>query len=120
MKVKQLNVDCYGCRADLNNTKEIIRQIEKSVKKAGAKILGISAKNYPIHGLTAVVFLAESHILVSTYPEFGYTVVEIFMCNDKISPEKCWGEIKKYLRPSVIRKHMWYHYIASSPREAKV
>ncbi len=118
MKIKQLNVDCYGCRADLNDTKEIIRQMETSAKKAGAKILGTSAKNYPVHGLTAVVFLAESHIIVSAYPEFGYAVVEIFMCDDKMSPEKCWKEIKKYLKPRIIRKHEWYHYIASSPQGA--
>ena len=118
MKIKQLNIDCYGCRADLNDAKELIRQMRVGAKKAGAKILGTSTQNYPVYGLTAVVFLAESHVIVSTYPEFHYVVVEIFMCNDKISPEKCWKEIKKYLKPRVIRKHEWYHYIASSPRKA--
>lgn len=117
MKIKQLNVDCYGCQVDLNDTKEIVRQMRASAKNVGAKILGTSVKNYPVHGLTAVVFLAESHILVSTYPEFGYVVVEIFMCNDKISPEKCWEGIKKYLKPRIIRKHIWYHHIASHLRE---
>jgi len=118
MKVKQLNIDCYGCQGNLNNAKELIRHLKKSAKRAGAKVLGASVKSYPIYGLTAVVFLAESHIIVSTYPELKYVVVEIFMCNERVSPEKCWEDIKEYLKPRTIRKHSWYHYIASSPRKA--
>lgn len=115
MRIKQLNIDCYGCKGNLENAKALVKQMEKSAKESGAKILGTSVKNYPIFGFTAVTFLAESHIIVSTYPEYRYAVVEIFMCNDIVSPKKCWLGIEKYLKPSITRKNEWYHHIGKSP-----
>jgi S-adenosylmethionine decarboxylase len=31
-------------------------------------------------GVTGVVLLAESHISIHTWPEFGFAAVDIFMC----------------------------------------
>ena len=114
-KVKQLNFDCYGCKGDLNNPKNLVNAMRKGAKAAGAKPIGYGVKNYPIHGLTAIVFLAESHIVVSTYPEHRYAVVEIFMCNDKMNPDDCWSSLKKYVKPKKTVKNEFYHDIGRYP-----
>lgn len=77
-----------------------------------AKVIGKSAISYPIHGITAVVFLAESHILVSTYPEIEYAVLEVFMCNEKVSPDNCANQIMKFLKPEKTLKTTMNHTIS--------
>lgn len=101
MKIKQLNIDCYSCLGNLNDP-AIIQVMEAAAKKCGAKVIGSAFQKYKKYGITAIVFLAESHILVSTYPEIQFAVVEIFLCNDKVDANICWEEIKRYIRPKKI------------------
>lgn len=110
MKIKQLNIDCYKCKSDLNDP-AIIGIMKLAAKKCGAKVIGSAFQDYPEYGITAIVFLAESHILISTYPEIQFAVVEIFLCNDKMNIDLCWEEIKRYIRPKKLIMNEFYHDI---------
>jgi len=110
MKIKQLNIDCYECRGDLNSP-ALVGIMKSAANKCGAKVIGSAFQKYKKYGITAVVFLAESHILVSTYPEIQFAVVEIFLCNDKVDANVCWEEIKRYIRPKKIIMGEFYHDI---------
>lgn len=110
MKIKQLNIDCYSCQGNLNDP-VIIKVMEAAAKKCGAKVIGNTLQKYPEYGITAVVFLAESHVVISTYPEMQFAVVEIFLCNDKLDVDVCWEEIKRYIRPKKVIMNEFYHDI---------
>lgn len=48
---------------------------------AGATLLEIRLHSFgPAQGVTGVALLAESHISIHTWPEFGSACVDIFMC----------------------------------------
>ncbi len=111
--VTQLNIDCYGCGGDLNNKDQIVRIAERAAKQVGATVLGSGSVSYPTRGITAVVFLAESHILVSTYPEYRYAIVEIFMCNSQADPGECWTYLYDYLQPAQISVNKEVHYVGN-------
>ena len=36
---------------------------------------------FPVHGVTGVAIISESHVAVHTWPEYGYAAVDIFTCN---------------------------------------
>lgn len=110
MKIKQLNIDCYSCQGNLNDP-VIIKVMEAAAKKCGAKVIGNALQKYPEYGITAIVFLAESHVLISTYPEMQFAALEIFLCNEKLNVDACWEEIKGYLRPKNISVNEFYHDI---------
>jgi len=38
-------------------------------------------------GIAGVALLAESHISVHTWPEYGYAAVDVFMCGPSADPE---------------------------------
>ena len=117
--IKQVNVDCYGCCGDLNNAELLIKIIEDAALKTGARVIGKSVQSYPLHGLTAVVFLAESHILVSTYPEIKYAVLEVFMCGETLSPEECAKIIIDFLKPrEVVNSHIVHMISKNAPQES--
>ena len=111
--ITQLNIDCYGCKGDLNNKDRIVQITERAAKQVGATVLGKGSVSYPGRGITAVIFLAESHILVSTYPEYQYTIVEIFMCNSQADHRECWSCLYDYLQPAQIRVNRDIHYIGN-------
>jgi len=35
-----------------------------------------------------VVVIAESHLVIHTWPEYGYAAVDIFTCGDSVQAEK--------------------------------
>jgi S-adenosylmethionine decarboxylase len=57
-----------------------------SVLRAGAEAAGATVLHSHFHsfgeamGVTGVVLLAESHISIHTWPEFGFAAADIFMC----------------------------------------
>ena len=111
--ITQLNIDCYGCRGNLNNKDQIIQIAERGAKHVGATVLGNGSVSYPTTGITAVIFLAESHILVSTYPEYRYAIVEIFVCNSEADPGECWTCLYDYLQPAQVRINKQVHYVGN-------
>ena len=39
-------------------------------------------------GVSGVVVIAESHLSIHTWPEFGYAALDIFTCGTDVQPEK--------------------------------
>jgi len=51
-------------------------------------------------GVTGVVLLAESHISIHTWPEYGFAAADIFMCGDA-QPELALTLIENALQPTL-------------------
>lgn len=119
VKIKQINMDCYKCRGPLNNSSELIEIMHDAAVSAGAKVIGHNVQSYPVYGLTAVVFLAESHVLVSTYPEHEFSVVEVFMCNTYQDPYTCANQILRYIKPTTIETTEFSHDVGETPEKHK-
>jgi len=56
--------------------------------EAGATVLGESFHQFKPQGVSGVVMIAESHLLIHTWPEHGYAAVDIFTCGNSVQPEK--------------------------------
>ncbi len=57
---------------------------------------------YVPHGVTAVVILAESHIILSTWPEHHLTLVDVLLCNERMDPQVAWAVLAEVLLPDKI------------------
>ncbi len=38
------------------------------------------------HGISGVVVIAESHLAIHTWPEYGYAAVDLFTCGESVDP----------------------------------
>ena len=56
--------------------------------ECGATVLGESFHPFNPQGVSGVVVIAESHLSIHTWPEYGYAAVDIFTCGDSVQPEK--------------------------------
>jgi len=52
-----------------------------------------------------VLLCAESHLLVSTWPEADYALVEVFLCGRRADPEAAAEALRAALRPARWRVH---------------
>jgi len=74
--------------AALNDSARIERWLNESARKSGATIVKSVFHHYNPHGVSGVVVIAESHISIHTWPEYGYAAVDFFTCGDNVDPFK--------------------------------
>ena len=79
-----LLADFHGVSADKLVSCEAIDTLLRAAATAtGATILHGHFHSFgPQLGVTGVLLLAESHISIHTWPEFGFAAADIFMCGD--------------------------------------
>lgn len=76
-----LVVDAWQAPADLLNDPERIRRALLEAVCAGeATLIDMCVHQFSPHGVTATVTLAESHIAIHTWPEYGYFAADLFFC----------------------------------------
>ncbi len=57
--------------------------LRQAVERCGATLLHIHLHHFsPNGGISGVAVLAESHISVHTWPEYGYAAFDVFMCGN--------------------------------------
>ena len=52
----------------------------------GATVVGESFHRFSPQGVTGILAIAESHISIHTWPEYGYAAADIFTCGPTFSP----------------------------------
>ena len=76
-----LVVDAWQAPAELLNDAERIRSaLIEAIAAGEATLIDICVHQFSPHGVTATVTLAESHIAIHTWPEYGYFAADLFFC----------------------------------------
>ncbi len=76
-----LVVDAWEVPAELLNDPEQIRTALIDAIAAGqATLIDLCVHQFSPHGVTATATLAESHIAIHTWPEYGYFAADLFFC----------------------------------------
>lgn len=81
VELKDCNPDVLK---DLNRVKD---SLVNAAKQAKATIVDVSFHEFNPFGISGMVVIAESHLSIHTWPEYGYAAVDIFTCGDIIKPE---------------------------------
>jgi S-adenosylmethionine decarboxylase len=71
----------------LNDVKKIQDIMVSAAKEAKATIVETSFHKFSPFGISGIVVIAESHISIHTWPEYGYAAVDIFTCGEVLKPE---------------------------------
>ncbi len=76
-----LVVDAWQSPGDLLNDPERIRRaLIDAISAGGATLIDLCVHQFSPHGVTATATLAESHIAIHTWPEYGYFAADLFFC----------------------------------------
>jgi len=86
---KQLLMELKDCNKEILNDVDALKStLRAAANAAGATVLGESFHRFNPHGISGVVIIAESHLFIHTWPEYGYAAADIFTCGDTVKPEK--------------------------------
>lgn len=71
----------------LKDLREVKDAMVSAAKEAAATVIEISFHEFSPFGISGMVVIAESHLSIHTWPEYGYAALDIFTCGDLIKPE---------------------------------
>ncbi len=95
---RQLMVEFYGCRQDfLNDVEGIGEAMAQAARESGATIVESVFHHFNPYGVSGVVVIAESHLAIHTWPEYGYAAVDLFTCGEEVDPYKGFEYLKQEL-----------------------
>jgi S-adenosylmethionine decarboxylase proenzyme len=84
---RHLLVELYSCDSEILNDIQIVeRSMKEAAIKAGSTIVEAVFRRFDPHGISGVVVIAESHLAIHTWPEYGYAAVDLFTCGEHVDP----------------------------------
>jgi S-adenosylmethionine decarboxylase proenzyme len=93
-----LLVELGSCNREKIDSAEYLEKImAQAAEIAGATVLTTAFQTFNPQGVSGVVVIAESHLTVHTWPEYGYAAVDIFTCGDSVDPWKAAGFMRQSL-----------------------
>jgi len=91
--------ELFRCDRGVVNDKEAIEKIMNSAAQiCGATVVESVFHLFNPHGISGVVVIAESHLAIHTWPEFGYAAVDIFTCGETVNPWKALDYVRQVLK----------------------
>jgi S-adenosylmethionine decarboxylase len=76
-----LVVDAWEAPSEfLNDPERIRRALIEAIAAGEATLIDMCVHQFSPHGVTATATLAESHIAIHTWPEYGYFAADLFFC----------------------------------------
>ncbi len=92
-------VEFYGCDSEALNNKEKLEEVmQEAAVESGATVVSSVFHLFNPHGVSGVVVIAESHLTIHTWPEYGYAAVDLFTCGDSVDPWIAFERMKEYLQ----------------------
>jgi S-adenosylmethionine decarboxylase len=83
-----LLLELRDCNAESIKDLEYVKSaMVGAARDARATIVDVSFHEFNPFGISGMVIIAESHLSIHTWPEYGYAAVDIFTCGDLIRPE---------------------------------
>lgn len=93
---RQILVEFYDCDKDILRDKQVIRKSLIDACVIGkATVVTDTFHSFSPFGVSGVVVIAESHVAIHTWPEYGYAAVDIFTCGDAIEPWDLFHHLQK-------------------------
>jgi S-adenosylmethionine decarboxylase len=83
-----LLVDLKDCNPEILNDLDRVRGIMlEAAGRAKATIVEEKFHEFNPFGISGMVVIAESHLSIHTWPEYGFAAADVFTCGDLIKPE---------------------------------
>jgi len=83
-----LLLDFYGCAPELIDDLEYLKDaMLKAAELAEATVVNHTFHRFSPQGVSGVVVIAESHLALHTWPEYGCVSVDLFTCSPLMRAE---------------------------------
>jgi len=94
-----LAIDLSHCTTPDPEPQAIGEAMHATVKRLGVRVLLDAPAQYPDHGITYMMALAESHLVVSTWPEHCMAQIDLVSCRADTTPEAAIEPLLTLFKP---------------------
>src|SRR5947199_327360 len=101
-EIYRLMAVARGCRGDLTNNEEIVQACHHAVDVNGLSVVSQAVHAFVPHGLSIALLLAQSHMAVSTWPEYRLATVDLAVCAAGWKAQAIWEELRFCLDPASV------------------
>jgi S-adenosylmethionine decarboxylase len=113
-----LLIELWSCNTQkIDNLDYLEKIMSQAAEVAGATVLKTAFQDFSPQGVSGVVVIAESHLTIHTWPEYGYCAIDIFTCGDKVDPWKAAGFLKQELEAEKVSVRDFLRGIPASEDE---
>jgi len=96
---QHLLVEYYNCNPEiLDDVAGIEKHMNDAALACGATIVQSTFHRFQPWGVSGVVVIAESHLAIHTWPEYGYASVDLYTCGEDIQPDAAYHFLKEALQ----------------------
>jgi len=82
-------LELSGCSyRKLNDQTFVEKVLVGAAKAAKTTVVNSAFHTFSPFGVSGVVVIAESHLSIHTWPEYGYAAIDVFTCGDEAIPRK--------------------------------
>lgn len=83
-----LLLELRDCNPKTLGSLEFVKNaMQNAALEAKATIVEVAFHEFSPFGVSGMVVIAESHLAIHTWPEYGYAAVDVFTCGDLIKPQ---------------------------------
>lgn len=97
--VTHLMIVARDCAGPLENIQALTKVCVDAVNDVELQIVAETTFAFTPHGATIVLLLAQSHVVVSTWPQHHLVIVDVTICGPTATASRLWRSIKNVLRP---------------------
>ncbi len=90
----------YNCRNIelMKDPKALEELVVRAAREGNMTVLDV--KSWKIgEGVSVVAIILESHISIHTWPEYGFSTVDVYSCGEHTDPERAFEIIREALQP---------------------
>ncbi len=88
------------CAYDLGDPADLLSLAKSTLARSGASLVAEFDHVFVPHGVTITLVAAESHLVLSTWPEFRSLTLDVALCGQQVDPLSGWLHLVGRIQPT--------------------
>jgi len=98
---RHIILEMWGCQ-NLESVDTAERALREMVVALDVNLLDLRVYPFSPIGVTGIAIVSESHLVIHTWPEYGYAAVDLFTCGAVRDPQDAVNVLRRLFKPDRI------------------
>jgi S-adenosylmethionine decarboxylase len=98
---RHIILEMWGCQ-NLDSVDTAEHALRDMVRALDVNLLDLKVYPFSPVGVTGMAIVSESHLVIHTWPEYGYAAVDVFTCGAPRDPQDAISVLRHYFEPEHI------------------
>jgi S-adenosylmethionine decarboxylase len=98
---RHIILEMWGCQ-NLESVETAEDALREMVVALDVNLLDLRVYPFSPVGVTGIAIVSESHLVIHTWPEYGYAAVDVFTCGSPRDPQDAVDVLRRLYQPERI------------------